>query len=229
MSFWDWLRFYALYNFYFWWIALAALSAAAYPILRRLRLWQSKRRFMESQSARLENPQNADVRFQLANVYAEGGSWKRAESHAREAVRVAKENPLYEGKVPYHFLLLHGQALERRGRFGEAADAFREALLAKAERGHGDARFGLGKALLRAGEPGKALDVLRQAIGENQSNLEAYFRLSQAAAMLGREAEATSARAEFRRVARSLPRFAGRRRFRWRLAFFFFPLTRHVL
>lgn len=228
MSFWDWFSVYCLGNFYFWWIAFLAISTFSYPVLRRLRLWQSKRRFMEAQSARLANPQNADVRFQLANLYAEGGSWRRAEEHAREAVRVALENPLFEGQVPYHYLLLLGQALLRRGRPAEAADAFRKALGAKAERGHGDAHFGLGLALYRTGDAEKAVEAYRKALEENQSVLEVYFRLAQAAARLGREAEAESARAEFRRVAATLPRFAGRRRLRWRLAFFLFPITRHL-
>ncbi len=228
MSFWDWFSVYCLGNFYFWWIAFLAVSSFSYPVIRRLRLWQSKRRFMEAQSARLANPQNADVRFQLANLYAEGGSWRRAEEHAREAVRVALENPLFEGRVPYHFLLLLGQALCARRRYGEAAEVFQRALGAKAERGHGDARFGLGKALFRLGQPEKAVDAFRQAVEENQSVLEIYFRIAQAAAQLGREAEVESARAEFRRVAATLPRFAGRQRFRWRLAFWLFPVTRHL-
>lgn len=228
MSFWDWFRFYAAGNIYFWWIAFIAASSLLYPLVRRFRLWQSRRRFLESQSARLENPQNADVRFQLANLYAVGGSWRRAEEHARDAVRVASENPLYEGRVPYHFLLLLGQALHQRRKYDEAADAFRRALEAPAERGVADARFGLGKTLLRRGDAAEAMDVLRMAIDENQSNLEAYFRLAQAAAVLGRAADADWARTEFRKVARSLPRFAGRRRFRWRLAFFLFPIVRHL-
>jgi tetratricopeptide (TPR) repeat protein len=228
MSFGDWFRYYCLGNLYFWWVAFIATSTVAYPFIRQFRLWQSKRRFMESQSARLSNPQNADVRFQLANLYAEGGSWRRASEHAREAVRVAGENPLYDGQVPYHFLLLLGQALYHRGVFGESVDAFERALQAKAERGHADARFGLGKALYRKGDAAKAADAYRRSIEENQSNLEAYFRLAQAAAALGKDSEVQVAIEEFRRVAASLPRFAGKRRFRWRIAFLLFPITRRL-
>src|ERR1043166_1950189 len=228
MSFWDWFRFYALGNIYLWWVAFVVISAVSYPFIRRFRLWQSKRRFLQAQSARLENPQNADVRFQLANLYAEGGSWRRAEDHARDAVRVANENPLYEGQVPYHYLLLLGQAQVHRGFFDEATETFQRALEAKAEPGHADARFGLGLALYRKGDVGAAIDAYRRALEENQSNLEIYFRVAQAAAKLGRDAEAAGAREEFRRVAASLPRFAGRHRLRWRVAFFLFPITRHV-
>lgn len=228
MSFWDWFSAYGLGNILFWWVAFVAISVLSYPLVRGFRLRQSRGRFMESQSARLANPQNADVRFQLAHLHAEGGSWRRAEEHARDAVRVARENPLFEGQVPYHYLLLFGQALYHRARYGEAVEAFERALEAKAERGHGDARFGLGKALFRKGEAAKAVDAYRQALDENQSVLEVYFRLAQAAAVLGKEEEVEGVRAEFRRVAATLPRFAGRQRFRWRMAFYFFPLTRHL-
>ncbi len=228
MSFWDWFSVFALRNIFFWWIAFIVISVVSYPLVRRFRLWRSKRRFLESQSGRLANPQNADVRFQLAHLHGEAGSWRRAEEHARDAVRVARENPLFEGQVPYHYLLLFGQALYHRARYGEAVEAFQKAIEAKAERGHGDAKFGLGKALFRKGEPAKAVDAYRRALEENQSVLELYFRLAQAAAVLGKEAEVEGARAEFRRVAATLTRFAGRHRFRWRLAFFFFPLTRHL-
>jgi tetratricopeptide (TPR) repeat protein len=141
---------------------------------------------------------------------------------------VAKENPLYDGQVPYHYLLLLGQALYHRGLCDEAADAFQRALQAKAERGHADARFGLGLALYRKGDTAKAIDAYRGALEENQSNLEVYFRLAQAAARLGRDAAVESSRAEFRRVAAMLPRFAGKHRLRWRLAFLLFPITRHL-
>lgn len=231
MSFWDWLTTVAFSNPYFWLIAIVAIagmSGASFPFVRQIRLWQSRRRFRAAQSALLANPQNADVRFQLANLYAEGGSWRRALEHARDAVRVAQENPLFEGKVPYHYLLLLGQALYHRGLPAEAAEAFRKAIGARADRGHGDARFGLGKALFRMGETEKAVEAYRETLEENQSDLEVYFRLAQAAAALGREAECESARAEFRRVAATLPRFAGRHRFLWRLAFFFFPITRRL-
>ena len=217
-----------LFNIFFWWIVFVAVVAAGVPVVRRFRLWQAKRRFIESQGAKLQNPQNADARFQLATIHAEGRSWRRAAEYAADAVRVAGENPLYEGRVPYHFLRLLGETLYRRGRHGEAIDAFQRALEAKSELGHGDAIFGLGLAHLRRKEFALALSRLKEAVRENGSNLEGYFRWAQAASALGQPDEAAEARRQFREVARSLPRFAKQRRFRWRLAFFLFPLTRHV-
>ena len=87
----------------------------------------------------------------------------------------------------------------------------------------------MGKAHLKRGEAAKAFDALRQAVEDNQSNLEGYFRLTQAAAELGRFEDADKVKREFRRVAASLPRFAGRHRFLWRVAFLCFPLTRYFV
>lgn len=216
-------------SWYTWVLVLAVVYFLGRPVVRMLRLWQAKRRFIRSQGAKLENPQNADARFQLANLHAEGGSWSRALTYAEEAVRVAQENPLYEGQVPYHFLRLLGDAYLARGRADDAIEAYQRSLASKSDFGHGEARFGIGKAHLKKGEPAKAFDALRRAVDDNQSNLECYFRLAQAAAELGRHDDADKVKREFRRVAAMLPRFAGRHRLRWRAAFLFFPLTRYIV
>jgi tetratricopeptide (TPR) repeat protein len=228
MDRWMWLM-YLLTNWYTWPIIAGVVYAVAWPFIRTFKLWQAKRRFIRNQGSRLQNPQNADARFQLANIYAEGGSWTRALQYAQEAVQVAQENPLYEGQIPYHFLRLLGDAHFHKGQFAEAVAAYERALGAKSDLGHGDARFGLGKSLYRKGELAKSFDALNHAIEDNASNLEGYFRLAQAATDLGRGADAEKVKREFWRVAATLPRFAGRHRMRWRLAFFFFPVTRHLI
>jgi tetratricopeptide (TPR) repeat protein len=229
MEWWSWLLYFVLGNWYTWPILAAIVYGIASPFLRSFRLWQAKRRFIRSQGVKLENPQNADARFQLANIYAEGGSWKKALEYAQAAVKVADENPLYEGKPPYHMLRLLGDALYRRKRYDEAVDAYGRALRSKSDLGHGDARFGLGRTLFRRGELEKAFDTLNQAIEDNGSNLEGYFRLAQAATGLGRLREAEQVKREFWRVAATLPAFAGKSRMRWRIAFVFFPITRGIL
>src|SRR5678815_1592200 len=163
MGWWTWLL-YLLSNWYFWPFIGAVLYGAAWPFIKAFRLWQIKRRFIRSQGAKLLNPQNADARFQLANIYAEGKSWRRSLEYATEAVKVAEENPLYEGQVPYHFLRLMGDAQRRRGLYAEAAGTYERALEAKSDLGHGEARFGLGVSLQRTGQPERAFDVLNRAI-----------------------------------------------------------------
>lgn len=225
---WTWLL-YLLGIWYLWPLYGAVLYAVFGPLVRAVRLRQAKSRFIRSQGAKLENPQNADARFQLANIYAEGGSWRKALEYAGAAVQVASENPLYEGRVPYHMLRLLGDALYRRGRYDEAVSAYERALQSKSDLGYGEARFGLGRALLRKGEAERAFDVLNRSIEDNQSNLEGYFRLAQAAESLGRLKEADQVKREFWRVAALLPGFAGKSRFRWRAAFLLFPITRGIL
>src|ERR1700690_2758058 len=151
MEKWTWLL-YLFGNWYLWPVLGGILYAIASPFLRMFRLWKAKRRFIRSQGAKLQNPQNADARFQLANLYAEGGRWERARDYATEAVKVARENPLYEGQVPYHFLLLLGHSRYHRGDYAGAGQAYLEALAAKSDLGHADARFGLGRSLYRRGE-----------------------------------------------------------------------------
>jgi tetratricopeptide (TPR) repeat protein len=225
-SLWIWFQYGCLTDLFFWWVVLIVAVVVSRPFIRIFQTWQAKQRFIRSQGVQLRNPQNAEVRFQLAHIYAQGGRWGCALEYVRESVRVAAENPLYEGQVPYHFLRLLGDALYHTRRYGEAREGYRKALEAKSDLGHAEARFGLGKSLYRLGEVARALDCFREVLRENESNLEAYFRLAQAAARLGKADEADSARAEFRRVASSLPLFAGRNRFRWRLAFLLFPFTR---
>jgi tetratricopeptide (TPR) repeat protein len=228
MGWWTWLL-YLLSNWYFWPFLGGILYAVAWPFIKAVRLWQIKRRFIRSQGAKLLNPQNADARFQLANIYAEGGSWTKARQYAQAAVKVAEENPLYEGQVPYHFLKLLGEASLRKGDVDASVQAFERALTAKSDLGHSEALFGLGKALYRKGDLAKSFDTLNKAIEDNSSNLEGYFRMAQAAMELGRPSHADQVKKEFWRVAASLPAFAGRHRFRWRLAFALFPITRYFV
>ena len=229
MDGWWWVWVSLLSNWYTWPFIIAFVAFVGSPFVRAVRLWQAKRRFIFSQGAKLQNPQNADARFQLANIYAEGGSWSRALRYVEEAVRVAEENPLYEKQVPYHFLRLLGDARLHRGQLAAAIEAYQRALAAKSDLGHGEAQFGLGKALYLNGETANSFDALRQAVDDNGSHLEGYFRLAQAATDLGRGDDADRIKREFWRVAATLPRFAGRHRLRWRLAFLFFPLTRYFV
>ena len=228
MGWMGWL-FFILGNWYFWPFIGAILYAVVSPFIRALRTWQAKSRFIHSQGQRLQNPQNAEARFQLANIYAEGRSWRRALGYAKEAVRVAEENPLYEGQVPYHFTRLLGDACYQRGLYGEACEAYQRALGVKSDLGQADAKFGLGKAFFRRGELEKSLEVTRSALEDNGSNLEGYFRFAQAAAGLNRPEDVRRARAEFWRVSASLPRFAGKSRVKWRIAFLAFPIARHFV
>jgi tetratricopeptide (TPR) repeat protein len=220
---------YCLTSILFWWILFILVVVLSYPVAQRVRAWQARRRFVARQRDQLEDPRNAEARFELARLHAEGRGWRRAAEFAEAAVQAARENPLYDGRPPYHFLRLWGDALFRSGRPAEAADAYTQALGAKSDVGYGDVRFGLARAFQRMGRTAEALETYRRAIEDNGSNLEAYFRAAQAAAALGRADEVTKLHAEFSRVASSLPRYVRQSPLRWRMAFLLFPVTRKLV
>jgi tetratricopeptide (TPR) repeat protein len=225
--FWDWLRTWGLANPFVWWVGFIVLWVAAFPFVRAFRIWRETRRFMAAQGRQLENPQNAEARYLLASIYAQGRRWSRAAVLVDDAVRVARESDLYDRKPSYRMLCLQGRVrLARRDEAG-AAEAYREALGAASDRGHAEARFGLGRALAGSGDAAGALEQYREASDAMGSTLEFYFRCAQASAMLGDAAGVAGARDAFRRMAASLPPFAGKGRLRWRLAFLFFGVTRH--
>jgi tetratricopeptide (TPR) repeat protein len=207
-----------------WWILLLGVFVLSLPLVHRYRAWLSLRRFMRAQGERLANPQNADARFQLAEIHLQAGRWKPAARYAGEAIAIASENPLFDG-IPYAYLRCLGEARYGSRDYAGAEETFERALKAKSEMGYGDALLGLAKARYRLGRLEGALEFAKHAVAEQQSMLEAYFRWAQAAAALGRPDEVAAARQQFRRVAAGLPRFAHKKRLRWRLAFLAFPLS----
>lgn len=224
----DALARFLFHSFIGWWILFLAAAAILSPLVARFRGWRRRRRFLAAQAVRLENPDNAEVRAELADLHLAGGGAANAERYAREAVEAARRNPLYEGVVPHRFLRLLGQVLYRRRRYAEATESFRASLKAKSEAGYHDALLGLSKSLWRSGRPGEAAEFARHAIQENSSSLEAYFRWAQAAAAAGAPEQVRRAREEFLRVKASLPPFARRRTLWYSLAFAIFPLARRL-
>ena len=181
----SWL-FFLLGNWYVWPFLAALVSAAVWPFVRAVRLWKAKRRFIRTQGAKLQNPQNADARFQLANLYAEGGRWTRALEYSRAAVQVARENPLFEGQVPYHFLVLLGHAHYHRGDYTRPSRPTRRRSPRNRTSGTRRPASVWGGPFTGLGELEKAFTTYNQSIEDNSSNLEGYFRLAQAATALGR-------------------------------------------
>lgn len=220
---------YCLTSILFWWVLLIVVVVLSYPVTQRIRTWQARRRFMARQRQQLEDPLNAEARLELARIHAGGGSWNRAAEFAGEAVKASRENPLYDGKPPYQFLRLWGDALLRARRPAEAVEAYTQALQAKSDVGYGEARFGLARALQRMERRDEALEAYRRAIEDNGSNLEAYFRAAQVAAELGRAEEVSKLHADFSRVVAAMPGYVRQKPFRWRLAFLLFPITRRFV
>ncbi len=216
-------------TFFGWWILFLVAAAVLSPVVWRIRTWARARRFMAAQSARLANPQNAEVRRELAQLYLEGWRCSKAEALARQAVELAKANPLYEGAVPYLFWRVLGEALVQCRRWDEAAPVLDEALKSKSETGYFEALLLLSRCHWKRGNAVKALEWARHASRENTSSLEAYFRRAQAAAKAGDAAEVKAARAEFERTRAALPKFSREARIGWSIAFWLFPLIRRIV
>lgn len=220
-----WLLFGSIFG---WWILFIIGAVIVGALRHRVRAWVRSRRYMGAQASKLANPQNADVRMGLAEIYLQGRRWKKAERYAREAIATAKDNPLYDGRIPYAFHTSLATALYGRRRYAEAEASFRDALASPSQTGYHEALLGLAKSLYRLKRCEEALDFARHAANENTSSLETYFRWAQAAAALGRGDEVGEARRRFHETARALPPFSRERRLRFRLAFAFFGLARRV-
>ncbi|MBI4564921.1 MAG: hypothetical protein HY716_09550 [Planctomycetes bacterium] len=210
-----------------WWILFLLLGGTAAGIASLVRKWNRRRRFVAAQRARLSNPQDAEVRFGLATICAEGRKWKKALRFIEEAISIAREDPRYN-HVPYRFFKLRGDALYGLKRWKAASEAYREALAVSSDAGYEGALLGVARSEYRAGRLSEALAYSRHAVEENESLLEAYFRWAQAAAAAGNPAEQREAGRRFRAVVSSLPRFVRQRRLWWRLAFSFFPVSRRI-
>lgn len=215
-------------TFFGWWIPFLA-AATLWALFRHgLRYWFRRRRFLARQAARLDNPGDAEVRYELALLHAEGKRWRKAEARAREALEIAQGHPLYP-QIPHRFARLHGDCLYSLRRTSEAAAAYRRALDLKSDSGYDLALLGVCRSEWRSGRPEAALEFARHTIDQNTSALEAYFRWAQAAAALGRDADADEAARKFHETVSRLVHSRGHRTFRWRLAFAFFPLARRLL
>jgi tetratricopeptide (TPR) repeat protein len=210
-----------------WWI-LFLIGMSLIAVLRSgYRKWLRHRRAMAANLARLSDPGNAESRFALAQVYAEGRRWKSALTLVDEAIAIARVDSRYN-HVPHRFLRLKADALYGTSEWIPARDAYHEALNVPSDTGYADALLGVARSELRAGHWKEAVEFSRHAIGEHESRLEAYFRWAQAASAGGDGAETARARAEFRRVAAMLPPFARQRRMWWRFAFLTFPIARRI-
>ncbi|MBI2932419.1 MAG: tetratricopeptide repeat protein [Planctomycetes bacterium] len=210
-----------------WWILFISAFLVSTPFINRYRAWVALRRYMAAQGQKFANPQNADARFQVAQIYLQARRYRKALGYAREAVTIAEANPVYAG-APYPYLRALGQALYGLRRYAEAREAYERALKARSDLGYFDALLGLAKTHYRSGDVKRAFEYAKHAAAEQESQLEPYFRWAQAAAWIGRSNEVDEARRRFWTIALRLPRFARQRRLWWRSAFLMFPLSRRI-
>lgn len=210
-----------------WWILFLVAAASIGALRAVFRAWNRHRRAMAANLARLSDAQNAESRYALAVVYAEGRRWKKSLALIEEAIAIASSDSRYN-HVPHRFLRLKADSLYGRGEWTAAVAAYRKALDVPSDTGYADALLGVARSEYRSGRWKEAVAFSRHAVREQESRLEAYFRWAQSASAGGDGAEADKASAEFRRVAAMLPPFARQKRLWWRLAFLLFPIARRI-
>src|SRR5688572_29599509 len=133
-----------------WWI-LFLIAASLFGVLRAaIRKWSRHRRAMAANTARLADPRNAESRFALAQVYAEGRKWKRALALIDEAIDIARSDSRYN-HVPHRFLRLKADSQYGLREWSAAAAAYHEALKVQSDAGYSDALLGVARSELRAG------------------------------------------------------------------------------
>lgn len=91
-----------------------------------------------------------------------------------------------------------GELRRKAGQLDQAIASFRRAVDAYPE--FEEARVGLGRALIAAGDAGAALPHLQKAIALNPLDEVAFYQIAQAHRALGQEAEQQKALAEFERL-----------------------------
>jgi tetratricopeptide (TPR) repeat protein len=134
------------------------------------------------------DPDNFDVRFQLAKTALDLDMPDEAVDHFTAAVRTSGVKP-----IVHRYL---GQALLRAGRRTEAIDAFKAA--ARFDPEDAPSLSQLGALYLEAGtDPEVALSLTRQSVAQDPSNTLFRQRLARALAAAGFPAEAA---AEYERL-----------------------------
>src|SRR5258705_2076749 len=110
-----------------WWIVFL-LSAGTLQGLRSLyRAWIRHRRLVAANQARLSDPRNAESRYTLAKLHAEGKRWGRALALIDEAVEIASSDSRYN-HVPHRFYPLQADCLYGKGDWSGAGAAYRPSL-----------------------------------------------------------------------------------------------------
>lgn len=102
-------------------------------------------------------------------------------------------------------LLNKGLAAHRQGRFQEAEEVYRQALLAGAQEDNTEALFLYGTLLLQLGRLEQAIDFLRRAATGNPDDYRIWLNLAEALRQAGQLADAESAAKQAQRIAPGLP------------------------
>ena len=119
--------------------------------LRLKRLTEADEAFAEA----IENdPDNAELRTQIGDSYAEHGHWEKSEEHYQAALDMDPDLA--------HVFNRLAMAYRRQGKFGEAMDLYRKAQLRHPE--DENLLFNMARTCYEAGQPDEAKELLAEAL-----------------------------------------------------------------
>jgi tetratricopeptide (TPR) repeat protein len=140
------------------------------------------------------DPKLPGVRYELGQAILLSSVSEDALQQAEKEFRLALvENPS-DANAEYMLGRIYALRLD----YNTALEHYQRALRLRPD--HGDAHSGLGDALMKIGQPGKALDHLLEAVRINPLNLTARYRLATAYRQLGRDTEARKEWAAFQQL-----------------------------
>lgn len=132
-----------------------------------------------------QSSDNEDLRSlaqrDLAIAYNYAGLLDEAERFAQGALALTPQNP-QQAHAPAHKVL--GDVAVRRGRYGDAADAYKRSLALASERFRPLVQVSLANAYTAAGRPREALEQLDQLPAREAEKLGAFYQRSRANALL---------------------------------------------
>lgn len=153
------------------------------------------------------NPANVTARRDLARIFVERGLPRKALGLLEEArKRAPKQADLW---------LLTGMAHLRAGHAEAALEPLREAIECDARVGFGEPYRVAGEAFRKLGQYEQAENAFEHYLDVNSSSVEAWFRIYQARAALGRKDDARAALHELFSTWRQLPDVHRRRHLWW--------------
>lgn len=185
-----WLIWFFLnFVFSYWGILLLILLVGPW-VAEKIRFHQRRSDFLQHQKSNLINPNDADARFQLARLYADGKRWGPASRYFREAIEIYERR----GDVPFDKLYLGlASSLYKQGRFDDAISNSLRAVEVSERGTYGEAPLLLALAYRKKGDKVKASEWAEKASKENGTLSEAFY-------LAGTLAEKEQARRYFERA-----------------------------
>jgi tetratricopeptide (TPR) repeat protein len=157
--------------FSYWGLFLILIVVGPY-IAEKVRFAQRRNAFLQHQKSNLINPDDSDARFQLAQLYLDGGRWKRAEQYFRQAIEIYQRH----GETAFDKLYLGlAQCCYNEGKYEEAIGNALDAVKVSERGTYGEAPLLLALSYSKRGQKEKAREWALKAAKENGTLSQAFY------------------------------------------------------